>query len=78
MSESEILEKLKKILSEYVDEIPAELSMDTKLISGLGMDSVGLLSTVWEVEKQFDVHISDEDVMKLQTIGDIVKYLSKA
>ena len=77
MSESEIIEKLKAILADNVDKMPEQITMDMKLISGLGMDSIGLLSMVWEVEKQFNVHFSDEDVPKLVTVGDIVRYLAK-
>ena len=78
MSEPEIIEKLKTILADNVDMMPENLTMDTKLISGLGMDSIGLLSMVWEIEKQFDVHFSDDDVINLITVGDIVRYLTKA
>lgn len=77
MSEPEIIEKLKTILADNLDKMPESLTMDTKLISGLGMDSIGLLSMVWEVEKQFNVHFSDEDVTKLVTVGDIVRYLTR-
>lgn len=77
MSEAEIIEKLKTILADNVDKMPEQLTMDTKLISGLGMDSIGLLSMVWEIEKQFNIRFSDEDVIKLITVGDIVRYLAK-
>lgn len=78
MSETEILAKLKELLAEYVEEIPEDISTDTKLISGLGIDSNALLSIIGRLEKQYDIHISDEDIAKLITVGDIVKRLAKA
>lgn len=44
----------------------------TKLRDGLGLDSVDVVSVVSQVERRFRVRLSQDELMKLVTVGDFL------
>lgn len=75
-----ILQKLVEILEaqgvtgdDVVDE--AYFNVEHKDKKNLGLDSLDLVEMVMEFEDGFGIKISDDDSMKLQTVGDAVDYL---
>ena len=46
------------------------LSKDT-VISKLGLDSVAVMELVSYVEEKLDIRMPDEDLAKVQTVGDL-------
>ena len=70
-------ERLKEILAKVFLTDKAKINDD---MSRKGMDewdSMAHLLLVSEVESAFDVMISDDDIMEIQTFGDIKKVLRK-
>ena len=53
----------------------AEVTEEASFINDLGADSLDVVEFIMEVEKEFDITISDEDATKLVTVGDAVKYI---
>ena len=51
--------------------------MDSKLIEDLRADSLDIVELVMDMEQEFDIEIPDEELPKVQTVGDIVRYLQK-
>ncbi len=70
-------EKIINLIAEQLDADPENLTMETNLIEDLGADSLDIADLVMELEEQLDVEISDEDLAKLKTVGDIVEYIDK-
>ncbi len=68
-------EKVKKIVIEKLGVPEAQVTENAKFINDLGADSLDVVEFVMEVEKEFDITISDEDATKLDTVGDAVKYI---
>ncbi len=64
-------------LGEYLRRDPAALHPEDTLRDDLGLDSLQTIELVYEVESAFDLQIPDEDFGRLQTIGDVVLYLSE-
>lgn len=71
------MEKLKAIISEYAGIEADKISEDMRLVRDIGLDSFALISMVMDIEKTFDVNISDEDLSKFQTLKDVVGYLKE-
>jgi acyl carrier protein len=42
------------------------------VIADAGLDSLALMETIGEIENELDVVIPDEDLLRLQTVGDVV------
>jgi acyl carrier protein len=46
-----------------------------KFIEDLGADSLDTVELVMAFEEEFNVEVPDEEAEKLQTVGDVVKYI---
>ncbi len=64
-------------LGDYLRRDPAALHPEDSLRDDLGLDSLQTIELVYQVETAFDLQIPDEDFGRLQTIGDVVTYLSE-
>lgn len=71
-----IFEKITEILAEQLDADKDAMTNDTKIADDLGADSLDLVDLLMSIEDEFGVEIPDEDVEKLQTIGDVVEYIA--
>lgn len=65
------------IISE-VSEVPAKkINLKTNLIADLDLESLDLVTLISEIETKYNLEIPDKEIKKIQTIEDIVNYLSK-
>jgi acyl carrier protein len=79
MNTQEILEKVIQIISKYVKE-PERLenvSMDTKIIQDLKVNSARLVDIIINSEDAFDIEIQDDDADQIKTIGDAVNVIER-
>ena len=61
-----------------VDELQIakdEITMEAELSGDLGINSIELADLVMLCEDKFDTSIDDDDIRKLVTVGDVVRYL---
>ena len=70
-----IFEKLSALIAEQFNVDPDTITMDTSFEDDLNADSLDVVELMMDLEEQFGITISDEEAMKLSTIGDIVKYI---
>ncbi|MCL2425143.1 MAG: phosphopantetheine-binding protein [Oscillospiraceae bacterium] len=64
-------------LSEYCNLKDESITGESKLILDLGISSFELLDLCSQIEDTFDMRIRDENLAKIITIDDVVKYLEK-
>lgn len=61
-----------------IAEVPEKsLNKNTNLLSDLDLDSLDLVELISEIEEKYEIEIPDSEIKKIQTIDDIVNYLSK-
>ena len=53
------------------------MTPEAKFIEDLGADSLDTVELVMAFEEEFGAEIPDEDAEKLQTVGDVVKYIEE-
>ena len=70
-----ILEKLKNIFERDFDIEGDEITPDTNLLSDLDFDELDLYDMVMSVEDDFEMELPDEDLEKIKTIGDLIKFI---
>ena len=75
MSEKSIEERVKEIIVEQLSVNAEQVTSNAKFIEDLGADSLDVVELVMAFEEQFGVEVPDEDAEKLQTVGDVVKYI---
>jgi acyl carrier protein len=52
-----------------------EVVPEASFIDDLGADSLDIVELVMAMEEAFEVEIPDEDVERIQTIGDAIAYV---
>lgn len=78
ITRTEIAQRTKPIIANVysVAEDLTELDNEkTEIYNELGLDSLDIVELITELEKEFDIHISDDDFENLETIGDIYDFV---
>ena len=68
---SEVIQILKRITDNKFNE-----HEDTHLINDIGLTSLEMMLFICELEKNFNCKIEVTDVIRWQTIGDVVFYVA--
>lgn len=61
-------------LGEQLAQALEALSVDESFTS-LGIDSLEVVEVVMELEEEFDITIPDEEIERMQTLADVIRYL---
>ncbi len=72
------LGKIKAIIVEQLGVDESEVTPEAHFIDDLGADSLDTVELVMALEEEFHIEISDEDAEKIQTVGDVARYIDKA
>lgn len=78
MSDINILEKVKSIVVDQLDASPDQVNPEAKFVEDLGADSLDVVEMIMALEQEFDISISDDEAEKLQSVGDVVNYITEA
>jgi acyl carrier protein len=70
-----IRQTLIELLEADTGEKYANLEDGANLREGLGLDSVDVVSVVSQVERRFRIRLSQQDLEKLATVGDVLDLL---
>jgi acyl carrier protein len=72
---NDVFERIRELVAEKVGVEPEDISMETSFTDDLEADSITLFELVMAIEDEFDIEVDDESIEKIETVGDIVKYL---
>ena len=58
--------------------VPAgiEVTAETRIVHGLGLDSVAVLDFIMDLEDRFDISIPLERVAEVQTVGELARAIA--
>ena len=71
-----MLEKLRAVIEEKLNADGVEITEETSFKEDLNADSLDLFELVMALEEEFGTEIPSEDLEKLETVGDVMKYLA--
>jgi acyl carrier protein len=74
-AEKTIEQRVKAIITEQLGVNPDQVTPDAKFIEDLGADSLDTVELVMALEEEFGQEIPDEEAEKLQSVGDVIKYI---
>ena len=77
MSEKSIEEKVKDIIVEQLGVNAEQVTTNASFIEDLGAESLDTVELVMAFEEEFGVEVPDEDAEKLQSVGDVIKYIEE-
>jgi acyl carrier protein len=74
-SKEQVLQLIKDHLADELDLDPNQIEERTRFREDLEADSLDLYTLVQELEDSYGIHISDEDAVKILTVGEAVDYV---
>lgn len=69
-----IFDRVITIMSEKDIDV-SEITLETSLKKDMGLDSLDLIDLTMEIEREYNFVISDQEVEKWETLGDVIKYI---
>ncbi len=75
MAEKTIEQRVKDIIVEQLGVNAEQVTQEAKFIEDLGADSLDTVELVMALEEEFGQEIPDEEAEKLQSVGDVTKYI---
>ena len=75
MSDKSIADRIKDIIVEQLGVSADQINPGAKFIEDLGADSLDIVELIMALEEEFGTEIPDEEAEKLQTVGDVAKYI---
>ena len=72
-----IEEEVVQIISDQLGVEKEQITLDTSFINDLGADSLDTVELVMEFEQKFDMEIPEEEAGKIQTVGDVIRYIKE-
>jgi len=76
-AEKSIEQRVKEIIVEQLGVNADQVTAEAKFIEDLGADSLDTVELVMALEEEFGQEIPDEEAEKLQSVGDVVKYIEE-
>lgn len=76
MNQIQILDKLREIITPYLDH-SCEMEMYTDLFRDLAINSIDFVNIIAEIEDMFQCSISEDEMLEVHTVGDIVRNIMK-
>ena len=71
-----MFDKVKNLLVEELSVNPEDITPTAELVNDLGVNSLELADLVLLCEEKFDIEITDDEIHKFVTVGDIVEFLT--
>ena len=77
MSQSDIFEKVKKIVVDQLSVEADKITPQANFANDLGADSLDTVELVMALEEEFDIEIPDEAAEKITTVQEAVDYINE-
>ena len=71
-----MFEKVKAIIAEKLNVDQDEIKLESSIVDDLGADSIDLIELIMNLEEEYGLSISDEEAVKLKTVGDVVDFIN--
>jgi acyl carrier protein len=75
MSNNSLADRIGKIIVEQLGVNEDQVKPEAKFIEDLGADSLDTVELVMALEEEFETEIPDEEAEKLQSVGDVIKFV---
>ena len=70
-------ETVRKMIAEQLRVDEDKITMESRLVDDLKADSANIMVMIMDLEDHFGITVEDDQIMKLQTVGDVVRYIDK-
>ena len=72
-----MFEKIAAMIADQLGIDASTIQPESRLIEDLKADSLDVVAMVMEMETDFGIEIPDEDLTKLKTVADAMRYIEE-
>ena len=72
-----MFEEMKDLIAEGLNIDESKITEESSFKDDLGADALDLFELVMSLEDKYDVEIPSEELEKLLTVGDVIKYIEE-
>ena len=69
------LDTVKEMIASQLRVDASTITEESRLVEDLKADSANIMVMIMDLEDQFGVTVEDDQIMRLRTVGDVVKYI---
>ena len=77
VTNTNVAERATKIIADNLGLDESEITPDARFREDLGVDSLDVIDTIMQLEKNFAVSIPDEIAERVKRVGDLFQYIEK-
>jgi acyl carrier protein len=70
-------EKLQQVIADVLSIDEGQIKPETTFVQDLGADSLDVMEIIMRLEDEFGVHVPDEAIENIVTVGDAEKLIKK-
>lgn len=74
--DTNLLEKVIFVLADHLSLNADDIAIDSDITGDLGADSLDIVELVAKFEDMFELTITDEEIMQILTVEDIMNFIS--
>lgn len=72
-----VFEKVRVLICEQFGVEEDKVTMSSNMISDFGADSLDVIDLAMSIEDEFDIEVPDDEIKKIVTVGDIVRFIEE-
>lgn len=72
-----MLERLISIIAARLGLDVDDITLDSNITDDLGADSLNIVELAFDIENEFSVKATDEEIMGIKTVEDILDFLTQ-
>ena len=73
-----IFEKIRKMMAEQLNIDPNRITLKTKFVDDLRIDSLDIVELLMRAEDEFGMEFDNSVVLNFSSVGDVVDYITNA
>lgn len=73
-----IFEKIRKMMAEQLNIDPDRITLKTKFVDDLRIDSLDIVELLMRAEDEFGMEFDNSVVLNFSSVGDVVDYIINA
>ena len=66
---------VKEMIASQLRVDAGSITEDSRLVEDLKADSANIMVMIMDLEDRFGITVEDDQIMKLRTVGDVVRYI---
>jgi len=74
---NDVEKRIKEIIAKQLMIKPEEIKGKDHFVKNLGADSLDIVELVMTFEEEFGIEIPDQEIEKIATVGQAIKYIKK-